>query len=43
MPADYGTRLSSKEVNDIISYLIKSASDGKSDESSAHAAEREDY
>jgi cytochrome c oxidase cbb3-type subunit III len=44
MPSDYGTRLSPKEVNDLISYLIKSASDGKSsDESSAHAAEREDY
>jgi cytochrome c oxidase cbb3-type subunit III len=40
MPSDYGTRLSSKEVNDIISYLIKSASDTKSDESSEH--ERED-
>ena len=43
MPSDYGARLSPKEVNDIISFLIKSASDSKSDESSAHAAEREDY
>ena len=43
MPSDYGVRLSPKEVNDIISYLIKSASDSKSDESSAHGAEREDY
>jgi len=34
MPSDYGTRLSSKEVNDIIGYLIKSASDSRSDESS---------
>jgi len=42
MPSDYGTRLSSKEVNDVISYLIKSASDSRSDESSTHR-EREDY
>ena len=42
MPSDYATRLSATEVNDIISYLIKSASDARSDESSAHA-EREDY
>ena len=40
MPSDYGTRLSSKDVNDIIGYLIKSASDSRSDESSEH--ERED-
>jgi len=39
MPSDYSTRLSSKEVDDIISYLIKSASN-RSDESSEH--ERED-
>jgi cytochrome c oxidase cbb3-type subunit 3 len=43
MPSDYGAGLSPKEVNDIVSYLIKSASDSKSDESSAHAAEHEDY
>jgi cytochrome c oxidase cbb3-type subunit III len=43
MPSDYGTRLSPKELNDIISYLIKSTSDSRSDESSAHSAEREDY
>lgn len=42
MPSDYGTRLSSKEVHDIISYLIKSANDSRPDESSEHAAERED-
>jgi len=40
MPSDYGTRLSSKDVNDIIGYLIKSASDSRPDESSQH--ERED-
>jgi len=40
MPSDYGTRLSSKDLNDIIGYLIKSASDSRSDESSEH--ERED-
>jgi cytochrome c oxidase cbb3-type subunit III len=42
MPSDYGTRLSAKDVNDIISYLIKLASDSRSDESSAHR-EQEDY
>ena len=40
MPSDYSARLSPKDVNDLISYLIKSASDSKSDESSEH--ERED-
>jgi cytochrome c oxidase cbb3-type subunit III len=41
MPSDYSTRLNPAELNDIISYLIKSASDSRSDESSEH--EREDY
>jgi cytochrome c oxidase cbb3-type subunit III len=34
MPSDYSTRLSAQDLNDIISYLIKSASDSRSDESS---------
>jgi len=39
MPSDYNTRLSPKDVNDIISYLIKSASDRGSDEPSKHQRE----
>ncbi|HXW92686.1 MAG TPA: c-type cytochrome [Terriglobales bacterium] len=39
MPSDYNTRLSPQDLNDIISYLIKSASDRGSDESSKHEHE----
>ncbi len=35
MPSDYNTRLSSKDVDDIISYLIKAASSSRSDESNS--------
>ena len=29
MPQDYGTRLDNKQIDDLVSYLLKNASNGK--------------